>query len=89
MAFNVTVDTYTALKASGVYDAVGGTTASDIALQFKNSSLTSAYIINQAGEFMVADLFSFVIRTDKGVVTGIESDNTAYADAGCVDSTAQ
>ena len=85
VAFNVTVDTYTALKATGVYDAMKAQTTASISLQFKNALMTSGYL--QSGN-SIAQLYSFVIRTDKGVVTGIESDNAAYANAGCVDSSA-
>ena len=84
VAFNVTVDTYTALKANGVYAQMKTQSNASLTLQFKNVSMTSGYLLNDK----VAQLYSFVIRTDNGVVTGIESDNAAYANAGCVDSTA-
>jgi hypothetical protein len=72
VAFNVTVDTYTALQANGVYDQVKNITGasimnitSNIAFQFNNTWITSGYLYNG----QVSDLYSFVIRTVNGIVT--------------------
>lgn len=54
-------------------------------MQFKNSTIASGYLY---GGNQIAQLYSFVVRTSNGVVTAIESDNAAYASAGCINANA-
>jgi len=65
------VDDYTGVNPTGVFDALRpgntGTINSSITLQFQNSTVSSGYLYNN-GSQLVSNIYSFVIRTDKGNV---------------------
>ncbi len=86
MAFPVKVDDYTGIKPTGVYDALRpgntGTINSSITIQFQNTTVKSGYLYNE-GSQQVSDIYSFVIRTDKGKVLSIDSDNENTCQNGC------
>lgn len=73
IAYKITVDTYTALKSSGVYSVVKTDTAqtSAITLQFKNATYPSKYLAAADSLQYVANMFSYIIRTSNGVVEAI------------------
>lgn len=80
------VDDYTGIKPTGVYDALRpgntGSINSSITLQFQNSTTSSGYLYHE-GNQEVSGIYSFVIRTDKGVVLSIDSDNHNNCQSGC------
>jgi hypothetical protein len=86
LAFPVKVDKYSGLKPSGVYQALRPNSSlvnSSIMVQFKNETTKSGYLYGENSTQQVSDIYSFVIRTEKGRVLSIESDNPASCKAGC------